>query len=405
MKHFLAYGNSDQASFRDLAVREALDYMTVPGTIAAYYPDATAGFVLTSKLEYVIDPRTPLFQNRIDAPKASHFSLAEWLGPTLWAQMGEGDPVVFHPDLFTREVVAEMTESLLNAQLGYGERAAAIDERLQRYRELLSEALPNETMPPVVQESAPAPAFVLAPYFATFGPADPWWDVNVRIAEACRGRKEVSLVLAVSEVSLLASAAEWLPKDVNDATFFWVTGLDERRAPREILENLCRTVNELGAARRLVNLYGGFFSVILGLFGLWGFNNGLGYSESRNWPELPATGAAPPRYYVRKLHSYLSPATAQLLVDEDSYFRCECDTCTGSPSGSILGLGYHDLKRHFALARRWEIDIVEESSRSDVANHLLEAQEHVDLVRRRFPPRVIPASEYLATWSEVLLSA
>jgi hypothetical protein len=404
VKHFLAYGNSDQASFRDPSVRTALDYMTVPGTIAAYYPDATAGFVLTSQLDYMIDPRTPLFQNRIDAPKASHFALADWLGPTVNQQMTEGELIEFRPELFTQGVVLEMTESLLNAQLEYGARAAHIDERLERYRQLLGEALPNEALPSVSAESAPAPAFVLAPYFATSGPADAWWDVNRRIAEACRGRREVSLVLAISDVGLLRAAAEWLPPDVNDVAFFWITGLDERQAPREVLEALKGSIQELRATHRLVNLYGGFFSIALGLFGLWGFNNGLGYSESRSWPELPATGAAPPRYYVRNLHSYLSPATAQLLVDEDAYFRCECDTCSHAPGGSILNLGYHDLKRHFALARRWEINTVENSAASAVADQLREAADRIDVIRRHFPPRVVPASGYLATWSEVLLS-
>jgi len=65
----MAYGNSDQVSFRDPEVRESFDFMTVPGTIASYYADATAAFVLSSELNYLIDPRTPLFQGALQSPR------------------------------------------------------------------------------------------------------------------------------------------------------------------------------------------------------------------------------------------------------------------------------------------------------------------------------------------------
>jgi hypothetical protein len=61
------------------------------------------------------------------------------------------------------------------------------------------------------------------------------------------------------------------------------------------------------AGRSLVNMYGGFFSICLRHAGLAGFGNGLTYSESREWPALASTGAAPPRYYVRQLHAFLPP--------------------------------------------------------------------------------------------------
>lgn len=84
----------------------------------------------------------------------------------------------------------------------------------------------------------------------------------------------------------------------------------------------------------LVNLYGGFFSICMYHAGLWGFNNGLGYSESRDWPQLEATGAAPARYYVPRLHAYLPVGTAQALIEVEPEFRCPCVVC--EPSGELL---------------------------------------------------------------------
>jgi hypothetical protein len=404
LRHFLAYGNSDQASFRDLRVRESMDFLTVPGTIAAYYPDATAGFVLSSGLKYVIDPRTPLFQNRIDEPKASHFALSEWLGPRIQAVMAQspGHLVEFRPDLFDSSLVRQIVESVLHAQARYGDRAAALDERLQRYRRLLAEALPHESQVAAQPQPAPPPSFTLAPYFAASSPNDPWWRVNRLVWEACAGRSDVSLVLSVGSTESLGQAIGEVPNDVSDALFYWITGLDERHASQGTLETLAHVVRDNSGGRRLIALYGGFFSIAMHWAGLWGMNNGLGYSESRSWPDLASTGAAPPRYYVRGLHTYLAPATAQLLLDEEPYFRCDCESCTGAPEGSILTLDYHALKRHFAIARKWEIQSVESTSPEGVAQQLREALDRLEALRSRLPARLLPGIGFLRVWAAAL---
>lgn len=190
---------------------------------------------------------------------------------------------------------------------------------------------------------------------------------------------------------------------LSDLIFFWVGNLDERRATSEELEAFWQAISSNEQNHRLVNLYGGFFSMCLHHGGLWGFNNGLGYSEFRNWPELAATGAAPARYYVRNLHMYLPPAQAQQIIDLDSFFACTCETCSAVGASAILGLGYHDLKKHFALARAWEKELVLSSSRDELANHLHEVEDRFNQhVGPRLPERLRPAIGFLQRWAEVL---
>src|SRR5438067_1190570 len=81
--HYLSYGATDQQTLRDLA--GSYDGLVVPGTIAAYQRQGTGGFVLSLSATaaappYVIDPRFPLFQQRLQAPKQSHFALASLFG-------------------------------------------------------------------------------------------------------------------------------------------------------------------------------------------------------------------------------------------------------------------------------------------------------------------------------------
>jgi hypothetical protein len=410
MQHFLAYGNSDQASFRHPDVRDAFDFMLVPGTIAAYYPDATAAFVLSSELDYVIEPRTPLFQGRIPEPKASHYSLANHLGSTVHALMGDPEErrsVTFSREVYTDQAIQELVEGVISFQRDYGGRAPEIADRLARYRQLLAEALHTPMTSEAVRE-ARGPNFVLAPYFAVDSMSDPWWEVSLGVWEACGGVDDptgISPVVAVGDAELLSSVLEHAPKDMAETCFFWITGFNERTASEQELSALTRAVTTNAEGRSLINLYGGFFSVCLGYSGLWGFNNGLGYSESRDWPELPSTGAAPPRYYLPELHLFVSPAVAQLIVDADPEFACPCPVCNREQENgriSLVSLSYHDLKRHFVLARHREIQLVASAAADAIAARLDDFVERFDNLRDTLPTRVPVDVAFLRRWSRIL---
>jgi hypothetical protein len=389
-------------------VRESLDYVTVPGTIAAYYPDATAAFVLSSSLSYIVDPRTPLFQEHIPSPRASHHALATWLGERVERQMGDADnptSVSFPRSFYTDAVLEELVLSCVQAQVNYGGRADEIQAKLDRYQQLLNEALAGAGAPASVtsmSKVARPPSFVLLPYFAASSTRDPWWDANMRIWQVNAKLPDpgASAVISIGSPFLLGDAIRALPAGLSEVAFFWVTGMDERKASESELLALAESVASTSSQRRLVNLYGGFLSISLAYIGLWGFNNGLGYSESRSWPELSATGAAPARYYVRPLHAFVAPAAAQLLAETDSSFSCDCSTCANR---RIAALTYHDLKRHFALSRRWEIELVQNSPPGDLADSLDETAQRVETdLAPALPSRLVPDVRHLRTWAAVL---
>jgi len=404
MRHFLAFGNSDQESFRDREVRSCFDYLTVPGTIAAYYQDATAAFVLSSGLRYVIDPRTPLFQGEIVAPKASHYSLAEHHGEAIRQVLGDRKKrtsAAFEPSMFTPNVITDMTQSVVAFQRTYATRVNALQQQLSRYARLKAIALgePQESS----DVTAQPPSFILLPYFSAANSQDEWMAINrlvwMTAADNLPEPTKLSAVVAVQDASVLSVALSTVPTSLSNTTFFWVAGLDERRSGAYELRQMARSVLEHSDARSLINLYGGFFSICLHYLGLWGFSNGLAYSESRDWPDLSSTGAAPARYYVRPLHAFLPPATAQALTEYDGFFACPCPVCE---TRSIVELSYHELKRHFALARKWELEMVHTSDRQTVAQHLQEVHSRMDRIRREQLPIRLPLVDYLLRWASVL---
>lgn len=408
MLHCLAYGNSDQASFRDPEVRACLDVMSVPSTIATYYPDATAAFVLSSDLEYLIEPRTPLFQEWLREPRASHYTLAATMGPTIAEYVGAArtdQPHVLHfpPDFYTADLCDEMVSSMISFQREYGGRAERIAEKLDRYRSLLDRAHGGSGEIDAVDERR-GPRYVLSPYFAVESLSSEWWEVTQQIWQSARVLERadgISPVVSISRGSLLAEAVRQVPSELSSTVFFWIPGFDERRVSSTELRLVRESVSELSNSYELVNLYGGYFSILLSKFGLFGFNNGLGYSESREWPTLDATGAAPARYYVRRLHAFMPTAVASTLIEHDAAFACECSVCGGTerlPSQ----LGYHELKRHFALARAWEIEQSAQQGLPQLCDDMRSDAQRVRAVRRHIPSNIRIPSDHLLSWADAL---
>jgi hypothetical protein len=404
MRHFLAYGHSDQATFRAAAVQQSFDFLTVPGTIASYYPDATAAFVLTSGVQYVIDPRTPLFQGPIGIPRASHFALAAWHGERVAQHLGSAQrraPVTFDAASYDRESVRQLVDSVIEAQRSYGQRAPAIQQKLDRYRRLLATAQ-GRAIQATPEERRP-PAFVIAPYFVTDG-QDQWATVNEQILERCLAlpdAESISVMIAVDSVTRLRQRMAAVPAGLAPTAFFWVHSFNERSVSGPDLRAMWSTVSDLAGARPLVNFYGGFFSICMDKIALWGFNNGLGYSESREWPELSATGAAPARYYMRPLHAYVSPALGQFITERVPAWACPCTVCDGK---RVIALTYHDLKRHFALSRRWEMDLVGATAPGQLASTLVDAAQRYEAdIAPMVPPGIQRLDvSYLRRWASVL---
>lgn len=408
MLHCLAYGNSDQASFRDLEVRECFDILTVPSTIASYYADATAAFVLSSGLKYMIEPRTPLFQGVLREPRASHYTLASAMGNTVSAYVDKNretrEGINFPVDFYSDSVCAEVVASMVNFQRKYGGRAKDVGTKLDRYRELLKKATGSSRIVGLNDETR-GPTYVLCPYFAVQSFSDAWWNVMGRIWNAAQQLDNpagILPVVAMSSVSALQRAIESVPDSLSSRVFFWIPGFDERSASSDRLYELRRAVSDLSPAHELMNLYGGYFSILLGKFGLDGFNNGLGYSESREWPTLDSTGAAPARYYVRRLHAYVSQATATAIVETDGAFACDCSVCEGKRLPEDLS--YHELKKHFALARAWEIEQSEKTVLGDLCSVLRDTAERCKRLRLNLPSNLRVPTGHLSRWADALES-
>ena len=314
-----------------------------------------------------------------------------------------GGRAEFPLDFYTEAVCHEIVAAFVQFQLTYARSGDAIIAKLDRYADLLRQAtgLPRAAPNPRDEN---APLFLLCPYLAFRSTRDPWWERTQQMWASAAGlpnARDLSPVVAVQDVNSLQTAIAQLPTELANVAFFWVTDFDERRVSEEMLRKVRNAVSAQSENRKLVNLYGGYFSICLGKFGLFGFNNGLGYSESRNWPELAGTGAAPARYYVPALHAFLTKERATRLFEIDSYFHCRCVECVGRPDAPRT-LEYQGLKRHFALTRQQEMSTCEQLSINELVMDLQESYEHARRANQELPRRFKLPYEHLRRWANVL---
>ncbi len=370
-EHWLSYSHTDQALLVDDTLDATWDGLVVPGTLAAYYFEGTGGFVLARRRPYIIDPRTPLLQpiDRRTEPKVSQLELAKIHAPDL---EGLWPTVEIELGYWQDDRWSEVVHRVLDFQERYANNATG---KIAKYQQLLVEA--GQT--PDIESDPESPTRYVPPYFAADGPTDPWWSLTreaIEISARRFGSSAVYPVLALrpqASVDTFAALIRELPAGM-DAVFCWRGSWQEQDATEADVTGWATTIqaaDERGI--RVLNLYGGYLSVLMGSAGLAGVNHGIGYSEARDVARLSETGAPPTRYYVPAFRRFVPRAQAQPLIDGiPQDWRCPCSVCAmrSTPGTPPLLQSYsaEDLKRHFLLCRGAEIERVQADPEVEIAD-------------------------------------
>ena len=400
--HLLAYGHSNQTTFRTPAIQDAYDAVVVPGTIATYYQQATGGFVLALNRPYFIDPRTPLFQQNLIGQeiRASFYTLSSAHGPTIENAVDEasGGDIELWDSIVDNYDPAEVAENWLDYQRYYVEESS---EKLDHYAALVGHAL----------DSPKQPSFFTNPYWMSEKPNSIEWSMTYDTIVEMHDRLENGERMMPIVAWKRAQPDSWrdldrIICDVRDIGFeqllVWIDSFRELEEPVGQLRSLRQTVARSASdGIQLGMLYGGYYSLALGRLGLWSFGNGVGYSESRAFPELPSTGAAPPRYYLYGLHRYVQPdvATQLLRNDIDDMFDILGSSSRTASGYDPMRLSYHDLMTHFVLARGAEINAASGITLDELRGELIGTAEYVE---SNAVLSALVSVDYLRRWAAAL---
>lgn len=393
--HYLSFGSTDQETSREL--RESYTGLVVPGTVAAFQKQGTGGFVLSlsaasSETPYLIDPRFPLFQQLLVAPKKSHVALADVFRDSDLIRDEAPSPTDFDS-----QRLSALAEQWVHFNETFHQSAS---EKFDKYARRLGE--------PVTAPNASPPELIVAPYFVALNGRDEWWRLSSDLFERC---VEASTTLGVVRV-VAVDRVQYLGACLNELAegnyMVWVSGLNELDASADDLGVYSRTIaHSTRQGKALACLYGGFFSVLLGCTGLSGSSHGVGFGENRQWRELPQSGPPPARYYVPAVHRYIGQEDADELFGIDSdLIGCDCGICGGQPP---LTLDYHDLMKHSVLCRSREIAEWASLSPAAAADRLYLEWEQADQRLREIgtmattlPPRVLNIADHLPRWVSAL---
>lgn len=382
--HYLSYGSTDQETARN-AVGQYSGIL-VPGTIAAYQEEGTSGFVSSfvsrhPGTRYSIDPRFPLFQQRLifldedgnPKAKAAHKALARLLNDEKLVVDSPPEP---------RDFPNERLEALANRWHRFQtEYTAKQPSKFEKYAARLGEG--------TKVSHTPTPPSPLLPLYFVDLERQPDWSVlsHALYGYAQKLSDQYVPVVAVDEVRLLSGRLEQLG---TPAACVWVSGLDEMTSTESELATYGLAIAEANARKStLFALYGGFFHVLLTTLGLRGASHGVGYGEHREWRELPQSGQPPARFYVPLLHRYLTKELADTLYEfEPGLVQCACAGFSGVKPSNIP---YHKLMEHSVICRQREYETWSVLSPAAALKKLqLEtetAEELVSKVEKKSPPR------------------
>jgi hypothetical protein len=151
-------------------------------------------------------------------------------------------------------------------------------------------------------------------------------------------------------------------------------------------------------------LHGGYFAIVLEKRGLVGFGNGVGYGEWRD-SGYHRGGSAEIRLYMPKLHRFINPAEAQILIEKDAaYFTADSELLTeyAAANKPLTAIQPAEALDHFMDSRDQEIQFVRQNSEDVITAELRETIKRLNKIGQ------LEAERYgisLSRWTDALISA
>lgn len=380
MKNFdfiIRFGvHKDRETLRTL--KESISGLVVPAHILCHSTDATIAAISYIKKEYYIDPMTFLYAVNIGEylgenkkkfkPSIEKMTKDYGLLPLFEAN---GYSALKHTD-FTEEIINDFAQKSLDLQ------CKKVDEKKQgayaKYTELLKKIGENHIIDEL--NSLHEPKAVIPPYFFIEKNDSDWIKVNLDLANKVKSltQKTITPIVSVS----ISCLNEEILNSYNDYKefFLWVNDLDERNSTQADLKKYADFV-KLGKEKGFTirNLYGSYFSILLGKVGLSGICNGIFYGEHKG-VRSKVGGVPIARYYIRKFHQFFTlPEAIPLINKYPELLDKECpeamEIINSNPQNIIqLEKDHSKAQAHFIHCRKKEITMTEATELSEILDDM-----------------------------------
>jgi hypothetical protein len=356
------------------------------------YPTASANFIEGIRKPFLIDPSLYKFSFiDINIEKLKEKGWFERIFETYGINQIIDDP----HDFVDLGILAEGIPEITNAIISY-------------QKERIKEILGGLSLFGLLGKLEPEA--ILVPYFFIEDIRSDRYKLNLDIlSEVIKigGEKKIFSTIAISK-DLLASdrIIKKILLDYNreeiDAFCVWIGDFRETAEDEILLRNYIKFFQELSKLQRpIINLYGGFFSVILSKLGYINtICHGICYGESKD-PFSTLSGGGFKRYYVPKLHNLVSLSSSQELCKELPELKCNCDICKKFQIDEIENMSSIELGKHYLITRKREIDEIESIDLSDLNSQL--DSIYKTLKKKDLLQIYWGASSHIPKWKKILI--
>jgi hypothetical protein len=339
--------------------------------------------------------------------KKSFVSLAKQLGGIVEETVLNQGRSLRSTDFSSQNSITELCESVLRYQRDRMRVFCEVDPQLSEVADVCRE-----------------PSFYLSPYFYVEGSKSGWSDVT-RSLITTFGTLESSVprygVLVIARALLqdrdwLLGMARHIADSGCDGCWIWISTFREETVTEAEIANLLLVVQLFeDVGKPIMNLHGGYLSILLSKFGMVGLSHGIGYGESKD--VLPVSGGAVPTvtYHYPPLHVRApiveidrSLSALNIFTAEDFHAKvCDCAICVGILKGNLKNIrefgdfvikvgnkresqtpdSAKKCRFHFLLARKKEIDVIANSSLADLKSSLSATQAEYSALPSYIPLR------------------
>lgn len=431
-RHFVRFGIHADTNTLELAAKQGeYDAIVFNASMVEYTSSAIASLVTgrLSGVPFLIDPGTHAFaeipsaivpQDKVVTPdnvRQSIRGLTESYGLEL------GNPVGNAP------LQPEHFGTLLTVD-GFARNVA----RFQL--ETLGIAL-EEDAKYLEDTTKPTPFALISPYFQlTLHNYKAWLPIELELLERTRdygkglpiyGVILVAEDLLENEEAINYVIEAYLNAESFDGILLWVGGFNESTRSKRQLKSFIHLVRRMSVLEKpLINMYGGFFSVLCMNYGITGVSHGPGYGEHR---DVVPVGGGPPsiRYYFTPIHQRVDYADVRTLIERGfwrspkEFWKQVCDgfLCRQLLANGLKGFGAYgeqeprrredgtyDLVMTSETRERLKVHFIEAKQREmeEVARlNLSEIREALKTAAESYRPFFGSGSlEHLDTWEETI---
>ncbi len=337
-KHIIRYGAHPEKEFFKSPFDKVYDGVLLNANTVAYSTRGIAEF-LTQHLKkpFCIDPLVHAFghspihisknknEDTIEV-KAAFKVLADYYGDPVLPILGKRG---LRPEDFSSQEIIE----------GFCKRV------IDFQKNIISNQVSENEEDKYISVQNQTPCVAIAPYFYMSSTTFNFWiELNKNLIDKSVELEKDLPVFGYILISkdaffddeLNSKLIEKYGKTKASGIMLWIESFSEHSATEAELKKYKKFVSEMSKDnRKIISLYGGYFSIMLQKYGLYGVTHGPGYGETRE--VTPVGGGLPkPKFYFPGLHERLSFREVLFAIRRKAkwttaaqYYEniCDCSCC------------------------------------------------------------------------------